>query len=90
MVRDSEAGASTNGAATRPTVFLSTCAVYGAPTRPVAEDARPDPRTPHARSKLAAEHLLAAHAATGAVGRPIRLDLGTIVTDIREAATTVT
>jgi UDP-glucose 4-epimerase len=49
-------------------VFLSTCAVYGEPVGPVGEHALADPRTPYGQSKLAAEHLIAAQAATGAIG----------------------
>jgi UDP-glucose 4-epimerase len=53
-------------------VFLSTCAVYGEPAeQPVTEDVVPAPRTPYGQSKLAAEHLVAAQARTGAIGATI-------------------
>jgi nucleoside-diphosphate-sugar epimerase len=43
-------------AGVRRFVFASSCAVYGSPEKiPVGEDARPDPLSPYARSKLEAE-----------------------------------
>ncbi|MEV6523530.1 NAD-dependent epimerase/dehydratase family protein [Longispora sp. NPDC051575] len=49
-------------------VFTSTNIVYGSVhTGALAEDLEPHPESPYAESKLAAERLVAAHAATGAV-----------------------
>jgi UDP-glucose 4-epimerase len=52
-----------------PVVFASTNAVYGS-ARPgrLHEDMEPKPESPYAASKVAAEHLLAYQAATGAMG----------------------
>lgn len=55
----------------RPTkvVLASTCAVYGEPARqPVAETEPAVPTTPYGATKLAAEQVLAAVAATGVLG----------------------
>ncbi|MEU9130990.1 NAD-dependent epimerase/dehydratase family protein [Kitasatospora sp. NPDC048540] len=56
-----------------PLVFGSTAAVYGAPERqPITESTPPAPGNPYGASKLAAEQLLHARAAEGAV-RPVVL-----------------
>lgn len=50
-------------------VFTSTCAVYGSRTAdPLNEDINPDPSSPYASSKLAAEDLVRYAAAAGKVG----------------------
>jgi UDP-glucose 4-epimerase len=52
-------------------VFASAGAIYGAvPSEvpPITEDQPPAPDSPYAASKLAAEHLIGAQAATGALG----------------------
>lgn len=46
-------------------VLASTCAIYGPVDRPADEDTPPAPGNPYARSKLAAEQLLAAQADLG-------------------------
>jgi UDP-glucose 4-epimerase len=52
-------------------VFASAGAVYGSvpvEVQPITEDQPPAPDSPYAASKLAAEHLISAQAATGALG----------------------
>lgn len=52
-------------------VFASAGAVYGpvpVEAQPITEDQPPAPDSPYAASKLAAEHLISAQAATGALG----------------------
>lgn len=50
-------------------VFVSTNQVCGSRhAEPLREDLPPDPESPYAASKLAAEQLVAAYAATGAIG----------------------
>lgn len=50
-------------------VFTSTCAIYGPHTEdPLSEDIHPDPSSPYASSKLAAEDLVRYAAAAGKVG----------------------
>jgi UDP-glucose 4-epimerase len=61
------AGTARTGVAPR-VVLASTCAVYGETTEPAGEDAPTRPASPYARSKLAAEQVLADQAAAGAVG----------------------
>ncbi|WP_338769891.1 NAD-dependent epimerase/dehydratase family protein [Nocardia vulneris] len=52
----------------RKLVFASTAAIYGAPeVQPMSEDLPDRPSHPYAASKSAAESVIAAHAATGAV-----------------------
>lgn len=55
---------------TRPrVVFASTASVYGAPAaQPILESTPPDPRSPYAATKLAAEELLRWVAGAGQVG----------------------
>lgn len=56
----------------RHVVFASTSAVYGGGySGPLSEDLRPDPGSPYAASKAAAEVLLRQHAATGACGATV-------------------
>lgn len=50
-------------------VLASSCAVYGTPRRqPITEDAPTCPSNPYGASKLAADHMAAGLAATGAIG----------------------
>ncbi|MEV4721718.1 NAD-dependent epimerase/dehydratase family protein [Micromonospora noduli] len=50
-------------------VFASTNIVYGSQHHgALSEDLEPHPESPYAASKVAAEHMVAAHAATGAIG----------------------
>ncbi len=59
-------------------VFASTSAVYGAPAgQPIDEGVAPDPRSPYAASKLAAEQAVGWQAATGALGA-VALRLGNV------------
>lgn len=50
-------------------MLASTCAVYGSPERqPITEDTPTCPTHPYGASKLAADHMAAGLAATGAIG----------------------